>query len=54
MIQQRIENPVASKILSGGFAEGDTIRIDVDAAKQVFTFAKGREAVPGELVEGKA
>ena len=36
MIQQRIENPVASKILAGEFAEGDTINIDVDSNGQTF------------------
>jgi ATP-dependent Clp protease ATP-binding subunit ClpB len=41
LIQQRIENPLATKILSGEFAEGDTIKIDVDAAKQTFTFSRG-------------
>ena len=30
VIQQRIENPVAAKILGGEFAEGDTIQIDTD------------------------
>jgi ATP-dependent Clp protease ATP-binding subunit ClpB len=50
VIQQRIENPLASRILKGEFAEGDTVRIDVDAAKHDFTFDKGRETVEAELV----
>src|SRR5208337_3179397 len=33
VIQQRIENPIAGKILAGDFVEGDTISIDVDSAK---------------------
>src|SRR5208337_835346 len=33
VIQQRIENPIASRILAGDFVEGDTISIDVDSAK---------------------
>jgi len=37
-IQQRIENPLASEILAGRFADGDAIRVDADAHK--FTFAK--------------
>jgi ATP-dependent Clp protease ATP-binding subunit ClpB len=37
-IQQRIENPLASEILAGKFAEGDTIRID--AGQHRFTFQK--------------
>ncbi|HLL89994.1 MAG TPA: AAA family ATPase, partial [Tepidisphaeraceae bacterium] len=51
VIQQRIENPLASRILAGEFAQGDTIRVDVDAARHDFTFAKGAEAVEGELVD---
>src|SRR5207249_744346 len=45
VIQQRIENPLASRILRGEFAEGDTIRIDIDSAKREFTFDKGRQRV---------
>ena len=37
-IQQRLENPLAAQLLSGKFAEGDTIKIDTDAHK--FTFEK--------------
>src|SRR5688572_28192582 len=51
VIQQRLENPLAQRILRNEFAEGDTIRVDVDAAKQDFTFTKGRETVEAELVE---
>ena len=50
VIQQRIENPLASRILRGEFAEGDTVRIDVDAARRDFTFGTGREFVEAELV----
>jgi ATP-dependent Clp protease ATP-binding subunit ClpB len=39
-IQQRIENPLAQKILSGEFGEGDSIHIGVDRAKQDFKFDK--------------
>jgi len=35
-IQQRLENPLASRILEGKFEEGDTIRIDADAHKFIF------------------
>jgi ATP-dependent Clp protease ATP-binding subunit ClpB len=38
VIQQRIENPLAQKILGGEFGEGATIHVDVDKAKQNFTF----------------
>jgi ATP-dependent Clp protease ATP-binding subunit ClpB len=36
VIQQRIENPVANKILAGEFGEGDTIQIDTDPSGQSF------------------
>jgi len=51
VIQQRLENPLAQRILRNEFVEGDTIRVDVDKAKQDFTFVKGRETVEAELVE---
>ncbi len=51
VIQQRIENPLASRILEGGFAPGDTIEIDVDKASGHFTFEKGEPVVEGELVD---
>ena len=54
VIQHRIENPLASRILKGEFAEGDTIRIDVDAARNDFTFTKARETAEAELVGGTA
>jgi len=41
VIQQRIENPIAGKILAGEFGENDTITIDVDAGKQAFKFSRG-------------
>jgi ATP-dependent Clp protease ATP-binding subunit ClpB len=40
VIQQRIENPVAGKILSGEFGEWDAIQIDVDSSKHDFKFKK--------------
>ena len=50
VIQQRLENPLANRILAGEFMEGDTIRVDVDAAKNDFVFSKGRETVEAEMV----
>ncbi|HEX2974180.1 MAG TPA: AAA family ATPase, partial [Tepidisphaeraceae bacterium] len=50
VIQQRIENPIASKILAGEYAEGDTIHVEVDPTHHTFTFAKGPEVVEAELV----
>ena len=38
VIQQRIENPLAGKLLNGDFPDGSTIRADVDAATGGFTF----------------
>jgi ATP-dependent Clp protease ATP-binding subunit ClpB len=40
VIQQRIENPIAGKILDGEFGEGDTILIDMDPAKHGFNFSR--------------
>jgi ATP-dependent Clp protease ATP-binding subunit ClpB len=51
VIQQRVENPLAGRLLRGEFAEGETVRVDVDPAKHDFTFGKGRETVDAELVE---
>jgi ATP-dependent Clp protease ATP-binding subunit ClpB len=51
VIQQRIENPLAMKLLDGEIDEGDTVEIDVDAAARDFTFHKGTEQVEGELVD---
>ncbi len=50
LIQQRIENPIATKILGGEFAEGDTIHVDVDKARKDFTFTKRKAPVQAELV----
>jgi ATP-dependent Clp protease ATP-binding subunit ClpB len=49
VIQHRLENPIASQILRGQYADGDTIRVDVDAAKHDFTFSRGAEVLEGEL-----
>jgi ATP-dependent Clp protease ATP-binding subunit ClpB len=38
VIQQRLENPLASELLAGKFADGDTIKID--AKQHRFTFQK--------------
>jgi len=37
-IQQRLENPLAAQLLSGKFAEADTVKVDADRHK--FTFKK--------------
>jgi ATP-dependent Clp protease ATP-binding subunit ClpB len=38
VIQQRLENPLATELLAGKFTDGDTIKID--AKQHTFTFAK--------------
>jgi ATP-dependent Clp protease ATP-binding subunit ClpB len=40
VIQHRLENPIASQILRGEYAEGDTIHVDVDPAGHEFSFSK--------------
>jgi ATP-dependent Clp protease ATP-binding subunit ClpB len=35
-IQQQVENPLASAILAGEFAGGDTVHVDADGGKLVF------------------
>jgi ATP-dependent Clp protease ATP-binding subunit ClpB len=50
VIQQEIENPLATRILNSEFNEGDTVQIDADR-HQRFTFAKGSPVHEGELVE---
>src|SRR5687767_5563990 len=50
VIQQRLENPLANRILAGEFTEGDTIRVDVDKSKNDFVFEKGRAPVEAEMV----
>jgi ATP-dependent Clp protease ATP-binding subunit ClpB len=50
VIQQEIENPLATHILDGEFVEGDTVQIDADR-HQRFTFTKGPQVHEGELVE---
>ncbi len=44
VIQQRIENPLAQRILKGDYAEGDTVDISTDAAKHDFIFGKAGAA----------
>jgi ATP-dependent Clp protease ATP-binding subunit ClpB len=43
LIQQRIENPLASRILDGEFAPGDTISVEADKASGNFTFQRQRD-----------
>ena len=50
LIQQDIENPLATHLLNGDFTEGDTVEIDADR-HQRFSFKKGHPVHQGELVE---
>jgi ATP-dependent Clp protease ATP-binding subunit ClpB len=54
VIQQRVENPLAQRILGGDYVEGDVVRVDVDNAKHDFTFGKGHGLVESEMVGEKA
>ena len=49
VIQQEIENPLATHILNGDFKEGDTVKIDADHLQR-FTFTQGGAAA-AHLVE---
>ncbi|MFC1761487.1 ATP-dependent chaperone ClpB [Planctomycetota bacterium] len=41
-IQQRLENPLATQLLQGDFADGDTVRVDADNYR--FTFSRKETA----------
>jgi len=51
VIQQRIENPLASAILSGQFGEGDTVVVDVDPKKHDFNFEARHSAAENESAQ---
>ncbi len=42
-IQQQLENPLATMILAGEFASGDTVRVDAEGGKLVFAANHGTE-----------
>jgi ATP-dependent Clp protease ATP-binding subunit ClpB len=46
-IQQRIENPLASRILAGEFGAGDSIQVDVQGTTFTFTKAGTPEPAAG-------
>jgi len=46
VIQQRIENALASRILSSEFSDGDTIDVSVDPKTHTFTFTRAGTAKP--------
>jgi ATP-dependent Clp protease ATP-binding subunit ClpB len=45
VIQQRLQNPLALKILQGEFREGQTVKVDVDSRGE-FTFKKATPQTP--------
>ncbi len=55
VVQQRIENPIATRILSGAYEEGDTILVSISGEQFGFDRrpapAAGPEIVDAELVE---
>jgi len=50
VLQQRVENPLASKLLAGEFSPGDTIRVDFDESGETFTFSRAERPVEAEVV----
>jgi ATP-dependent Clp protease ATP-binding subunit ClpB len=46
VIQQRLENPLAQRLLQGDFLEGDTIQIDAPESRRDFTFNRQTSAQP--------
>lgn len=57
VIQQKVEDPLSDALLSGQFADGETIEIDVDAdqqvtLKQVQEKEKEKEGEPEAVAEG--
>ena len=50
VIQQRIENPLAGRLLAGDFGDGDVVHIDVDSGGHNFRFSTAKEHADGQLV----
>jgi ATP-dependent Clp protease ATP-binding subunit ClpB len=48
-LQQYLENPLAEKILDGTFAPGDTIQVDVEDGKLVFSARRTETAVEAQV-----
>ena len=46
VIQQEMQNPLATELLKGEFPEGSTIRIDFDGTEFTFTAVKGANGAP--------
>ena len=52
-IQQLIENPLAQKILAGGFGPGDVVRVERDGEGLVFRLGSAPVGDEGEILEGE-
>jgi hypothetical protein len=48
VIQQELQNPLASELLKGTFPEGSTIRIDYDGSEFTFTAIEGAPRKSGK------
>ncbi len=46
MIQNELQNPLASELLKGQYPEGSTIRIDFDGTEFTFTAIGGGNGAP--------
>ncbi len=51
VIQQRIENPIATRILAGELSPGKTIRVDYEGKSFTFTPVESVDEPEGELIE---
>jgi len=50
-IQQRLENPIATKLLAGEFEPGDTIQVAFERGRYTFTRKANVETVEPEVIE---
>ena len=53
VIQQRIENPIATRILSGTYEEGDTIVVTTNGGEQFLFDRRPAPEPPVEVVEAE-
>jgi ATP-dependent Clp protease ATP-binding subunit ClpB len=53
VIQQKIENPLAAKMLAGDIREGDRVRVGVEGKSFTFETASPAASEEGEVLEGE-
>jgi hypothetical protein len=53
VIQQELQNPLASEILKGALPEGSTIRIDYDGSEFTFQATGGGNSAPRKSGKGR-